>query len=59
MDFLTVKDVDKYSFRKQTSSKIGVTSFGLKVGKFQKQIFLLSFDPKTEQNCVSISALRI
>ena len=31
----------------------------LKVSKFQKQIFLFSFEPKNEQNCFLISALRI
>ena len=30
-----------------------------KVSKFQKQIFLLSFEPKKEQNYFSISTLRI
>ena len=31
----------------------------LKVSKFQKQIFLFSFEPKTKQNYLLISALRI
>ena len=29
----------------------------LKVSKFHKQIFLFSFEPKSEQNCFLISAL--
>ena len=31
----------------------------VKVSKFQKQIFLFSFEPKTEQNYLLISALRM
>ena len=33
--------------------------FCLKVSKFQKQIFLFSFEPKTERNYFLMSALRI
>ena len=46
---------NNYSKCLETSTRLKVVA--LKVSYFRKQIFLFSFEPKTEQNCSLISAL--
>ena len=59
--FCLVNSIQLLTQKLKTCSRLYCCFLGkntfLKVSKFQKQIFLFSFEPKSERNCFLISAL--